>query len=464
MKPLRWIIALLVAAVVLTAAFFVIDSRQKKQKERAEIGAGKTLFSFDSSLLTRITIDNEEGHFAFDWDDIQGWQLVSSEKFPINPYAVAAIGEYFSNLQSVKTVAFNCQDTAVYGFANPVVLKAYTSETGSENPYVLYIGDPTPTYDSYYAMTDASDDVYTIDYNSGSIFCVAKDTLKNAYLFDSLSSSVKYYHLERDGETVMELDRDSDYLWQLKQPAQYELNRAAFENDIDSLVRIKVNSFVEEHPTDLAQYGLEHPRATLTVRATSMEDVIMLGDACPSTDGSNLLYGYLKGSEQVFRVLYGDVKFILENTAANYLVPVCQSVSVAEISAVEIDMGDIYDMHETLYMDYSNKQYSLGDTDITALGSEKLDSLFAAYFNSIAELRFYDIDPKAKPEGDTAMRITYTYLDGSTAELEFIQESENSFWLMKNGKYSGLVVRMNNFTAANSIIPNYEALMEELNK
>ena len=464
MKLYRWIAILLAAAILLTVTFFILDSKQKKDKERAQVGESKTLFSFDANLLERITIDNEEGHFAFDWDSTAGWKLVSSEQFHINTYAVSAIASAFSNLRSVKTVAFDCQDTAVFGFDHPITLKAYTSETGSENPYVLYIGDPTPTYDSYYAMTDASDDVYTIDYNSGSIFCVAKDTLKNTYLFDSLTSAVSYYKLEREGRTVMEVERDAEHNWTLKAPGQYELNAATFENEVDNLVRITVDSFVEEHPDDLAKYGLDHPSVKLTLRSKDLNEIILLGDACPDSEGTNLVYGYFTEADQVFRARRGDVKFLLENTAANYLIQVCQSVSVAEISTVEIDMGEIYDMHETLHMDFNNKQYALGDTDITALGNETIDTLFASYFNSIAELRFSDIAPDDKPEGEPAMRITYTYLDGHSATLEFIQESENNFWLLKDGKYSGLTVRMNCFTAANSVIPNYEALMEELSK
>jgi|GEM_PF-1854505 len=463
MKQLRLVIALGAAAVVLTAVFFVVDHFTKKKEEEANIGAAKVLFSFDGSLTKRITIDNEDGHFAFDWDAQNAvWQLVSTEQFHINTYAISAVCNYFCSLSSQKTVAFDCENPSIYGFDNPVTIQVYTSETGDNDPYVLYVGNNTPTYDAYYVMVGGSNDVYTIDYTSGSYFCLSKDTIKNTFLFDTYSTEVEYYKLERDGNVILELLRNADASWNLLDPAGMTLLKANIDNLMDTLVRVKVASFVEENPSDLAQYGLDQPHTKLFVRGTygtsDMESEIWFGGDLPDPLYE---YGYFVESKQVFSILKADVSFT-QNNIITYLYPYCSDVMIEDLEAVEIDMGDVYDMHETLYVDYENGQYALGDTDIDALGDDNISTLFENYYRSISNLRITDTDFTAVPEGDAAITITYRFSDGSVQCLEFIPQAENNYWLVIDGQYTNLTVRLNRFTGTGCPVKSYEELIYAL--
>lgn len=461
MKQLRWVWILGITAVLLVGIFIVVDQRTKQKEEEARIGEPKQLLSIDSNAVTRITIDNEDGHFAFDWDS--GWKLVSQEQFQINTYAVAAICNYICDVRSEKTVAFDCKDPSVYGFDHPVTLKVYTADTDADHPYILYVGDSTPTYDAYYAMVDGSDDVYTIDYNSGSIFCVAKDSLKNTYLYDVPVSGVEYYRLERDGKTVTEISRDTDGNWQLNTPAGYDIHKSNIDDLFDDLGRASVSGFVEEHPEDLAQYGLEQPHTKLYLEGTSnakpFNDEIWFGSNTSSSEDALEMFGYSKSNDQVFVVRRADVAFI-EAEPSQYMLPYCINVAIENLSQIEIDMGDVYDMHEVLYLDYANTQYSLGGTDITALKNEETMSLFTAYYRAIAYLSFSELELTAKPdpEAEPVIRIIYTFLDGSTSELCFVEKEQNNYYLLKDGTYTGMTVRLNRFTGTGCIVETYEAL------
>ena len=466
MKQLRWVWVLGIAAVLLTGIFLIVDHVTKEKEAEKQIGGPQQLFQINSDLITRLTVDNEEGHFAFDWDAKEGeWQIVSQEQFDINTYAIAAICNYFCKLSSVKTVAFDCEDTSVYGFDHPITLKLYTSDPEHEEPYVLLIGDSTPTYDAYYAMLENSNDVYTIDYNSGSIFCAAKDTLKNTYLMDVTSSHFDYYRLERGGKTVTEFGRTADYSWELRQPAGFEYNKIRIDELVDTVIRIQYNRFIEEHPDDLAKYGLDQPKSKVFLEGTRKGKKITkefwFGKSVDSTGLE--VYGYLKETEQVFTVMTAEISFT-EYPAEQYIASNCINVSISDLQSIDVDMGDIYDMKETLHLDYANTQYSLGDIDITALNDDKIMGLFNAYYRSITLLSFteLDLDAKPDPEAEPEIRILYTFLDGHTTELTFTEKEKNNFYLFRDGSYTGMTVRLNQFSNRGCMTEAYEALKTAL--
>lgn len=467
MKQLRWIWILAAAAVLLTILFIIVDKRSKDQEEKAKIGEPKQLFQIDPEDVTDIELNNEEGRTVFTWKDYS-WQVTEGEDFNVNVYAVNALCNYFCDLKSLKTVAFDCDKTSVYGFDDPITIKVYTTDTDQEHPYVLYVGDSTPTYDSYYAMLDGSNDVYTIDYNSGTVFCSNRNSLKNRYLFDTSSALINYYKVEKDDKLVLECRRKKeDNLWEMLQPGTFRLSDASMNDLMDVIIRVQIAGFVEDNPEDLSQYGLDHPHTKVWLKAgsgdTVMDEELWFGDMISSNESETQIYGYYANSKQVFRINRSETSFADEKLIS-LMYPYCVEPDIEALEKVEIDMGDVHDLHETLHLDYENGQYSLGETDITALKDDEVMQLYQAFYRSIATLSFSDIDLDAKPDTDQepAIRIIYTEKDGKTLTLNLLKKDENNFYLMKDGKYSGLIVRLHNLTGAGGITDRYKMLTDKL--
>ena len=260
MKQLRWIWILGIAAVLLIGIFIVVDINSDKKEKAKHIGDAKQLLQIDTSKITHMSLKNEEGTFGFKWDDTnQTWVQTEGDPFNVNPYVISAIVNYASHLESIKTVAFDSKDKAVYGFNDPIEIRIFTTDTDDEHPYIINVGDNTPTYDAYYAMIGGSDEIYTIDYNSGTIFCSSKNAMKDAYLFNTTASQVSYIRVEKNGKTEFEIGRDSERAWQLLEPAGFSLAKAYVDELSDDIVHITVDSFVEDNPADLAKYGLDKP-------------------------------------------------------------------------------------------------------------------------------------------------------------------------------------------------------------
>ena len=252
-------------------------------------------------------------------------------------------------MKSLKTVAFDCDKTSVYGFDDPITIKVYTTDTDQEHPYVLYVGDSTPTYDSYYAMLDGSNDVYTIDYNSGTVFCSNRNSLKNRYLFDTSSALINYYKVEKDDKLVLECRRKKeDNLWEMLQPGTFRLSDASMNDLMDVIIRVQIAGFVEDNPEDLSQYGLDPPHTKVWLKAgsgdTVMDEELWFGDMISSNESETQIYGYYANSKQVFRINRSETSFADEKLIS-LMYPYCVEPDIEALEKVEIDMGDVHDLH-----------------------------------------------------------------------------------------------------------------------
>lgn len=466
MKQYRWIIALGIAAIVLTGVFIFVDKLTKDKKEKAKIGGPKQLFSINADDIERITLDNEEGQYAFEWnDDAHRWMLIGDDSFDLNSYAVIAICNQICNLKSQKTVAFDCQDTAPFGFDHPVTVKVFTTKTDEDHPYVLYVGSNTPTYDSYYAMVEASNDVYTIDYTAGSVFCVAKDTLKTMYLFDTFGSQMTYYKCETDGVLPIEIKRNEDSSWTMIQPAPMTVFKANADNLMETIVRVTMEKYIEENPSDLKKYGLDKPWSKLVLQGKRdgipAEQEIWFGALVSDDEKEVNQYAYLPKTKQVIEIGKAMTSFIKDGPN-KYILPYCYDVNIEQLSGLDIDMGSVYDMKESLTLDYANNKFTLSGREIDAK-NESLLSLFQAYYRSISNLSFSDLALDAKPEGDPDITIVYHLRDGKDVTLGFVPLEQNNYALMKDGSYTGQTVRLNRFTGSSSVVPCYEELKKALN-
>ena len=468
MKQLRWIWILGITAVVLIGIFIIVDMNSDKKEREKHIADGKQLLHFDASKVTALSLKNEEGTLAFEWDTENAeWKQTEGEQFHVSNYAVNAIVNYACDLQSLKTVALNSDSKEIYGFTDPIELRICTTDTGRDHPYIIYVGDNTPTYDAYYAMIDGSDEVYTIDYNSGTVFCASRNALKNAYLFDTTAAQVSYIRFEKDGKTTVELSRDDERAWQLLQPSGFSLAKAYVDELSDDIVHITVDSFVEEGTVDLAKYGLDKPHTKVFLKGSSgiraLEEEIWFGAPLTENENETDLYGYFVTSKQVFSIKKAETSFA-DTTAAKLILPYCADITLNDVKSIDIDMGEIYDLKAAAEFDMENEKYKFNGTDISNMYDETVNKLFKDFCRSVATLGFTDVqlDEKPDPDAEAAITILYKFKDGSQKKLTFTKKTANEFYLFTDGKYSGLTVRLNKFTDSASVTTTYNALVQAL--
>ena len=76
-------------------------------------------------------------------------------------------------------------------------------------------------------------------------------------------------------------ERTADKGWMLIKPIRAEADRRELESLIRAIVVGSVHRVVEENPSALAPFGLEKPVAAVTLKGSSAEDTLLIGDTGP---------------------------------------------------------------------------------------------------------------------------------------------------------------------------------------
>jgi hypothetical protein len=89
--------------------------------------------------------------------------------------------------------------------------------------------------------------------------------------------------------------------WQLVEPEKAEADQGQVSNAATSLAAIEINSVVDDNPSDLAQYGLNPPKADIAFRVKGQKDVrhLFLGEKT-ATGGD--LYAKTPDQKRVFLI------------------------------------------------------------------------------------------------------------------------------------------------------------------
>lgn len=448
MKQLK-VIGILVAVVAvctggyLVANHYLTDKEEKKEAETKPV----TLLQFDSTKVTGLKVDGDEG--AFDFQYINGkWELTSKE-FEINDFAVSAICNYMSDLNSLKVIDKNPADTSAFGFDDPITLSC-TLQDGSA--HTLLIGDATPTYEAYYVKLPDENTIYTVDYVYGSVFCASRDTLKNTYFFDVFSSEITDLALARDGKTIYDIAK-KDTGWTMNKPLSYQANSAKVTALLDSFTRATVSAFLTEHAEDLATYGLDNPAYEIVAKTENKETTICVGDMISSNEDETMAYGMFKENGQVFMFTKADLSFI-EGSTVDLMYPYIYTPNVEDVKEISVKSKDI---NTTIAMQVDNGIYTFDGTNIPSDDTDGV-ALFENFYRGIMTLGMSDVDPDATPSGEAEMTITYSLNSGATETISLIPASDTTYWVMRNDSYTGLVTRKKYLTRNGSIEPTYDAL------
>ena len=73
------------------------------------------------------------------------------------------------------------------------------------------------------------------------------------------------------------------------------------------------------------------------------------------------------------------------------------------------------------------------------------------------------VEAYAEPENTADETITLDLTDGSSIKLDFAQKDENTYYIFRDGEYTGLVARRKTLTKENGVIDYYKQIQTALN-
>ncbi len=161
------------------------------------------------------------------------------------------------------TVEQNPKDLAPFGLARPQVIVTVTTMDHRTLP-AIEVGRTTPIGFSAYVKLTAEPAVMLTSSAFHAEMNKTPGQMRDRELMTFKADDVKRLTIEHDNGPAVEVDRDRGQ-WNIVKPARYPADSTQVHQLLSALAQAKAADFVSDAPADVASYGLEKPRLTITV-------------------------------------------------------------------------------------------------------------------------------------------------------------------------------------------------------
>ncbi len=466
MKLYRNIIILIVVLGLLAGAYFAAEDFKRFQREgNDEDTETIEIFSFDSDEVTRVIVETNSGVFEFEKKD-DDWKAVRpADLVRLNTGMVDSIAHTMSRLNAEKIIEENAQDLSVYGLDKPiritVILEGNTSK-------VLEVGNQNLTRDAYYVRPGDSDTVYTISNYEGNTFIVNKNDFKLRNLYDFGQEEITRLAMEKNGKLLFSARKIGEDRFELTEPVIVEADMEAIQQMLKSVEQSFIIDFIEEHATDLKKYGLDKPSYAISVETDKVKKKLLIGDERVKNQE---FYAKFADDDEVFTVGTGTYSF-LDKHISEISERFIYATDIKNVEALKIEFdGKVYDTKiQTNPEDSSKDRFWVNGVEVTDLRNETGSQLYRKLYQAVIGVLLNDINPNEKPPANAKAEVRFTYklkIDPGQVVIEFVPRDEYTYYVMRDGKYTGLIVdekRFDEYDGLRTAIENLTEAMEKKGK
>lgn len=459
MKFYRNTVILLVVVGLLAGAYFIIKNKKGPDKTNTDESAIK-VFQLDSSKITEIDLSNKDGNFVFNKKD-KTWTLTAGGKFKADSSKVDSIAADMASLTAEKIIDENASNLAQYGLSSPKT--SVTAKASDGTVKTVQIGDKTPTGEGYYIKERENNKVYTISTYTGDTLMPGKNDLRDKTLFTLKPEDIINLGVYKNGANVFQAKKTEDSNWAMTAPIEGNADVSKIGTITEAISKVStVTAFVEDNPADLQKYGLKNPGYALEFQTSGMKKKILLGDE--KVKGSEI-YAKTSDSTEVFTLDESSLNF-LDRPFKEFMDPFVYNANIDDVNKVVVDMDGQTTTCEiqTNKDDHDKDKFTVNGKDASMKDSSG-GRPFSKFFEALAAVPLSDIDMVIKPAGKADITFTY-YLkkEPGTIKIEFISKDNNYYYVVKNGKYSSILVEKDKFNQTDGVRDSLKKLMEAVNK
>ncbi|MGE5614966.1 MAG: DUF4340 domain-containing protein [Bacillota bacterium] len=434
---------ILVVIVAILAGVYVLVTKIKPESTDNTTDLIR-LTDFTSDEVESVTLENPDGIFVIVEKDKE-WVLSSPTDLKYDSTILSSIVINASSVTADRVVEENAQDLAKYGLDKPVTVRVKTKD-GKET--VLEVGNKTPTKSGYYVKFADKNDVYVIATYTGDYLVKGRNGIRAKKLFDFASDEINTLAMNRKGQNVFRSFKEKDDLtsWTMTEPIKASMNESTLSPMLEALANTTVDEFLEDKPSDLAQYGLDAPAYEFEFGTKTGGTIrLLMGD---EKQRGSTIYAKLDNSDEVFTVDISSYNAFLDKPLKEIVSVFAYIVNIDQVKKIDLTMdGKTTNMVLDVYKDEEGKPDADKDkfyvNGIDASGkNEDGDQPFRKFYQALIGIGLDEIDVNGKPEGDAEVTINYTLKDGSM-KVEFIPKDENYYYVVRNGEYAGILVKRN---------------------
>ncbi|MGH7222594.1 MAG: DUF4340 domain-containing protein, partial [Gemmataceae bacterium] len=251
----------------------VDDSLEPLVKRSALAYRGKRLLDFDAAGVARVEIDNQGKKLILEHDkDV--WRLTSPAKGEAD---LLKVDQLLTNLGHLEATEFVSQEPkkneleALYGLGKPPLTVRIAFADKKKPAQVLHVGKARGGKGGYFARLADGGPVFAI--NEELHKQLARDSLsyRPQTLWQMLPEEIVSLRLHKAGQKEYVLTR-SDNDWKISGPFEANALTDAVRKMTAELGTPKVESYTTHEAKDLAQYGLDKPALTVTIKTVLSKD------------------------------------------------------------------------------------------------------------------------------------------------------------------------------------------------
>ena len=464
-RNLKLVIVLVILVVAAVAALVAVNMVSKSKDEKAAKEAAElVLISQSSDDIKSIDItdsDGEDYQFSLSGSD---WILTNRDDVNLSSSFCSSLCLYYGNLNATKKITDKSDDLSTYGLDKPVKLTV----SDSENSSTIYIGKATSTNEAFYVMKEGSDAVFTMDYSTAYVLSNPSMSMKNTYLtYEWSDDDYTYYKVTKQGKTIIELDRSSG-IWGIKSPIKHEINSTSTLTILTNIARYELDGYGDKITEDqYSEYGFDNPYYTVEIKNNEGKDItILIGKSIDSYTDKEVPILY-KDDNQVAYISYDNIYFV-ERDTEEYTSLNLVSLKNEDIKGGEIKLDSNFEVQDIKFEGtYSTENNSFENVKIDGkdvdMSVSNVSSLYSDFIYSVLNMEADTVEAYAEPENTADETITLDLTDGSSIKLDFAQKDENTYYIFRDGEYTGLVARRKTLTKENGVIDYYKQIQTALN-
>ena len=415
----------------------------------------------DYTELDKVTVVNGTETLVFARLTEEVWGVVEPQNVKVDQYKSKAVFINAAPLNASKIIEENCQDLAKYGLDKPSASITVLALDGSQK--TVLIGKKTSTGENSYGMIsgDETRTVYTISEYTTSKYLYRLADIKDKALFAGVvSDDVTVLQLFRSGKNVFSASMTEDKSWNITSPIAGSADLAKITPMAEAVVKLQAAEYITLNASDKTLYGFDNPQYALRVKTPVRDATLLIGK---DKEKEVSAYASFEGSSEVFTVKLADLNFV-DRPLKEMIEVFPYIINIDDL--VRFDIA--FDGHSDVFVleinkeDRTKSKFYMNGKDASMSDAEG-NQLFRLVYREAIGLTMDDVEVGITPSGTPDLSITYTKATGESMKVDYISKDDFQFYVVKNGVYSGILVRKKELDDPQGLRETYAALAQAVN-
>lgn len=284
--------------VLLLLVVLLVRYVEKPPIDEAPADAVTEIFTFEKQDLVQARVTRPDGEILTLVETDEGW-VIEETGFRASKSMVNRVKHQLHDLVARATVLREAEDPALYGLGDSAVKVELTFRDGRQESFLA--GDPNPSSVSYYIQPLDGTAIFTVKKSAVDYYSLSLDEFRERRFAGFNSKDADRVEADLPEGARLVLQRTGEKTWVMSEPLQMSVSLDQARSLLGRIAVLKATDFVAEGAEDLAAYGLDQPRARVSISFGTREPLVLLvGDPVEGDEDPPLSHMMVLGEGTVY--------------------------------------------------------------------------------------------------------------------------------------------------------------------